>query len=399
MSSFADYDTTDLCRTRLRDLDLSHNSLTSVRNIDWLPSLTTLDLSSNEIGRLDAASSLISLRALRLSGNRLDGLDLTPFPSVNLVYLDQNHLSRISGLEKCHNLEVLSVREQTPGTGNDFGFALDIDLGLVKDVRKVFLSSNKLSSQSLSPSAPLLRLQLLDMAACTLQTLPDDFASSFPNLKVLNLNFNSVTEIEPLVGMNCLARLSVSGNRLARMRRVCQVLSRLGRTVKGSACSLRKLDIRGNPLTVGFYPPALTGKGTNTDRKKLKAQERAVVRQQQSSRDLSDALADLGHEDHMSHPVTWEESQHDREIEIDDPFTLPPADPQADEKYLIHLDRATRLRRRVLELLLYAGTSGSLHTLDGLELRPSLGEDCLDMNTAWAKLEHLGVLRRKAITN
>lgn len=384
---------------RLRDLDLSHNCLTSVRNVEWLPSLITLDLSANQITRFESAASLISLRALRLSGNRLDHFDVENFSSVSLLYLDQNCLSNIAGLEHCHNLEVLSIREQTSSSGEDQSLALKLDLGLVKDIRKLFLSSNKLANECLSPSAPLLQLQLLDVAACTLHALPREFASNFPNLKVLNMNFNSVGGLEPLVGMNCLSRLSMVSNRLSRMRRICQILSRLGRTGRGTQCSLRKLDIRGNPLTVGFYPPALTGNGTNSDRKKLKDQERAVTRQQENRQDLSDALADLGNNDHMAQAVTWEDgAKADREVEINDPFTVPPADPQADTKFLSRLDQATRLRRKVLELLLYAGTGGSLHTLDGLELRPSLGSDSSDMSQAWAKLEELGVLRRKAIT-
>lgn len=327
-------------------------------------------------------------------------IDVKNFSSVSLLYLDQNCLSGIAGLEKCLNLEVLSLREQSHSSESGSGGRLDVDLGLVKDIRKVFLSSNQLSTRSLSPSVPLLRLQLLDIASCALHALPSDFASSFPNLKVLNLNFNSVTELEPLVGMNCLARLMMVGNRLARMRRICQILSRMGRTGKGNACSLRKLDIRGNPLTVGFYPPALTGSGKDAERKKLKDQGPAVARSQESRRDLSDALGDLDRRDQVTQAVFWEEgAKDDRDIEVNDPFTVPVADPQADLKYLVHLDRPTRMRRRVLELLLYAGTSGSLHTLDGLELRPSLGEDCPDMGKAWDKLEELGVLRRKAITN
>lgn len=374
--------------------------MTSARNVEWLPSLATLDLSANQLSRFESPTSLISLRALKLSGNRLDALDVQNFSSVNLLYLDQNCLSTIAGLEHCHNLEVLSVREQTPVTRDDPDFALNIDLGLVKDIRKVFLSSNKLSRGSITPSTPLLRLQLLDIAACALNALPAEFSSRFPNLKVLNMNFNSVTELEPLVGMNCLSRLAVAGNRLARMRRVCQILSRLGRTSKGNPCSLRKLDMRGNPLTIGFYPPALTGNGSNADRKKLKDQANAVIPQEDNRQDLSDALADLDHNDHVSHAVTWDEgSKPDRDVEVNDPFTLPPADARADEKYLLRLDRATRMRRSVQELLLYAGTSGSLHNLDGLELRPSLGENNPDMGQAWAKLEELGVLRRKTITN
>lgn len=374
--------------------------MTSVRNIEWLPSLTTLDLSANQIPRLEASASLISLRALRISGNRLDRFDVKNFSSVSLLYLDQNRLSTIAGLEHCLNLEVLSLREQSSPSDNGSSFALDLDLGCVKDVRKLFLSSNKLSSGCLSPSAPLLQLQLFDLAACTLNGLPSDFASNFPNVKVLNMNFNSLIELEPLVGMKCLSRLSIVGNRLARMRRICQILSRLGRAGRGNPCSLRKLDIRGNPLTIGFYPPALTGNGTNADRKKLKDQGKAVIRQQENRHDLSDALADLDQNDQMTQAVTWEDGvKGERDVEVNDPFTLPSADPAADAKYLGRLDQATRLRRSVLELLLYAGTSGSLHTLDGLELRPSLGEDSPDMAKAWSKLEELGVLRRKAITH
>ncbi|KAJ5993542.1 hypothetical protein N7451_009266 [Penicillium sp. IBT 35674x] len=386
--------------TRLRDLDLSHNCLTSVRNTEWLPSLATLDVSANQITQFEASTSLISLRALKLSANRLSALDLKNFSSLSLLYADHNGLSTITGLEHCHNLEVLSIREQTKMGDGGSRITLDLDLGSAKDIRKVFLSSNKLASRCLSPSSPLLRLQLLDIAACTLPALPGTFASSFPNLKVLNMNFNSLSELEPLVGMHCLARLTMVGNRLSRMRRICQILSRLGRTGRGNPCSLRKLDIRGNPLTVGFYPPAVTGNGTNFERKKVKDQEKTVAPLQENRQDLADALADVDPNDHVTQPVIWDDSaKSDRESEINDPLTLPPADPQADEKYLHHLDRATRLRRRVLELLLYAGTSGSLQTLDGLDLRPVLGDDSSDMGQAWNKLEELGVLRRKAITD
>ncbi|KAJ5894764.1 hypothetical protein N7495_006455 [Penicillium taxi] len=353
----------------------------------------TLDLSANSIERFEVSASLISLRTLKLSENCLGSFDLKDFSSVNLLYLDQNCLSNIIGLEHCQNLDVLSLREQTQSSGVASELTLDIDLGLVKDVRKVFLSSNRLSPRCLSPSLPLLRLQLLDIASCTLSSLPSDFSTNFANVKVLNMNFNSLTDLEALVGMNCLSRLMMAGNRLARMRRVCQILSRLGRTSQVKQCSLRKLDIRGNPLTVGFYPPALTGNGAKTARKETK-EDKAIS--QDGRQDLSEALANLDQNDHTQ-PVIWDNGANTIDLDINDPSTLAPADPQADQKYLIHLDRTTRLRRRVLELLLYAGTGGSLQVLDGLDLRPSLGEECLDMASAWNRLEKIGVLRRKAI--
>ncbi|PWY68457.1 hypothetical protein BO70DRAFT_417431 [Aspergillus heteromorphus CBS 117.55] len=382
--------------TRLQDLDLSHNELASVYNIDLLPALSALDLSFNQLNELETTVSLLGLRSLKLSNNIFRMLNVSAFPSLNLLYVDQNFLGTVSGLEQCHCLEVFSAREQM-ASGDTSGF-FDVDLGLVKDLRKAFLSSNKLSLQSLSPSAPLLGLQLLDIASCSLQGLPADFASSFPNMVVLNLNFNSLTGVGELAGLKCLSRLTAAGNKITRLRRLCQVLSRIGRSNKGKVCSLRKVDIRGNPLTVRFYPPAVIGNG-KANTKKLKGKEELGLRHTLSL-DIPSALAEFKHNGDMTHPHALGDDEPlspTKEVEVNDPYTLPPADPLADQKYLSHLDEPTRLRRRIFELMLYAGTGGSIRLLDGLELRPSIDEGS-DMDHAWAKLEKLGVLKRKAIT-
>ncbi|PYI11493.1 hypothetical protein BO78DRAFT_466578 [Aspergillus sclerotiicarbonarius CBS 121057] len=388
-----DFSRADL--TRLHDLDLSHNHLGSIYNIDCLPSLSALNLSFNRLTEIETTTPLPSLRSLKLSNNILHTLDIGAFPSLNLLYVDQNCLSSVSGLEQCRYLEVFSAREQRSDDINrDF---FDVDLGLVKDLRKAFLSSNKLSLQSLSPSTPLLSLQLLDIASCSLQGLPIDFASSFPNVVVLNLNFNSLTGVNELAGMKCLSRLTAAGNNLTRLRRLCQVLSHIGRTSKGKACSLQKVDIRSNPLTVRFYPSVIrNGKETA---KKLKMKEELGHRHHVGL-DIPSALAEFGRSGEMTHFDAVNEDDIPspaKEIEVDDPYTLPPADPLADQRYLTHLDEPTRLRRRIFELMLYAGTGGSIRLLDGLELRPSIDEGS-DMDRAWAKLEKLGVLKKKAIT-
>lgn len=382
--------------------------MTSVTHLDSLPSLETLNLSSNKINRIDASTPLRNLNSLKLSNNCLNTFDISFLPSLTLLYLDQNFLSTVSGLERCDHLEVLSIREQML-EGNEEGVSyLDLDIGLVKDIRKVFLSSNRLSPLVLSPSAPLLSLQLLDVASCALDGLPTEFAVNFPNLKVLNLNFNSLAGIEELVGMNCLSRLAAAGNRIARMRKLCQVLSRIGKATKGDACSLQKVDLRGNPLTVGFYPPPVTGSGKNgEEKKKVKPKAERRSRKKKVGADFPTVLADLGlstDDMNMKHPATWGEEEEDdvvhteHNVEFNDPYMLPPADPQADKKYLSHLDDSTKLRRRVLELMLYAGSGGSITFLDGLELHPDLGKKGSDMNRAWEKLEELGVLRRRRIT-
>ncbi|KAB8238057.1 uncharacterized protein BDW43DRAFT_297010 [Aspergillus alliaceus] len=383
---------------RLQELDLSHNQLISIRNLETLSALSTLDLSFNQLARVAPSASMPYLSSLRLSSNQLHSLDVEAFPSLSLLYLDHNYLFTVSGLAQCPDLEVFSAREQMNTRDHNGGF-FDVDLGLVKDVRKVFLSCNKLSLQCLSPSTPLSGLQLLDIASCNIQSLPADFALNFPNVRVLNLNFNSLAGINELAGLNCLSRLALAGNCIARLRRLCQVLSRIGRTNKAKVSTLQKVDVRGNPLTVRFYPPAITGGGKVSDSESLTVEDKPIQREQVGL-DIQSVLAEFGQAENVDRSVLNEnddEPTSEKDVTIDDPYTLPPADPKADQRYLSHLDDPTRLRRRVFELMLYAGTGGSLKILDGLHLRPSL-EPGSDMDHAWKKLEKLGVLKRKAIT-
>ncbi|KAE8316225.1 hypothetical protein BDV41DRAFT_529374 [Aspergillus transmontanensis] len=383
---------------RLEELDLSHNQLMSIQNIESLSALSNLDLSFNQLARVAPSAPMPHLSSLRLSSNQLHSLDVTAFPSLTLLYLDHNYLFTVSGLEHCAGLDVFSAREQMNTSDHNGGF-FDVDLGLVKDVRKVFLSCNKLSLQCLSPSNPLSGLQLLDVASCNIQSLPADFALSFPNIRVLNLNFNSLAGINELAGLNCLSRLTIASNCIVRLRRLCQVLSRIGRTNKNKVSTLQKVDVRGNPLTVRFYPPAVTGSGRVGDAKDLKVEDEPSQREQ-AGLDIQSVLAEFGHAENSERSIVHDQDDEpiaEKDIEINDPYTLPPADPQADQKYLSHLDEPTRLRRRVFELMLYAGTGGSLKFLDGLQLRPTL-EPGSDMDHAWNKLEKLGVLKRKAIT-
>lgn len=390
-----------LDRPRLSELDLSHNRLTSVRNVDSLRSLETLNLSFNQISHISNSEAISNLHSLKLSNNRLSGLSTTFFPSLKLLYVDHNRLSTILGLDYCDKLETLSAREQVV-ENNDICF--ELDLSQIPDIRKLYLSSNRLSSKCLSPSKPLLSLQLLDIASCHIKTLPGEFALNFPNVKVLNLNFNSLTSIEEIANMKCLSRLGAAGNRINRLRRLCQVLSSLGRSTKGVGCTLQKVDLRGNPLTVRFYPPPITGRGRDKIRdkdeiKKLKDQPHSTNDKKRLGT-LTDILGEIGPLENIANPTTWDDDDNEideRDMEINDPYTLPEADPQADAKYLSHLDESTRLRRRVLELMLYAGSGGSIKYLDGLLLRPSL-ESNPDVDRAWSKLEELGVLRKKAIT-
>jgi protein NUD1 len=375
---------------------MSNNKLIEVRNIEYLPALQSLDLSSNQINRV-YPGPLRNLRSLKLSNNRLLAFDVDGFPSLRLLYLDKNCLSTIDGLDKCHHLETLSVREQAPLQVDDGAASyFDIDLNALKDIRKLFLSSNRLAERVLSPSRPLLTLQLLDAASCALPSLPSHFGTTFPNLRVLNLNFNALSSVEALAGMNGLSRLTLVGNRIGKLRKFCQVLNRLGRTGTSGPSSVKTVDLRGNPLTVGFYPPPISGSGRGGgNNKPLESNpdaERGVQSEQRST-----ALASFGHCVDIAGPedlFDCDKIEGWNDMEIDDPYTVPPADMEADQKYLSSLDESTKLRRMAVELMLYTGTGGAIQVLDGLALRSVLERGGTDVDRVWGKLEELGVLKK-----
>ncbi|WEW56898.1 Protein nud1 [Emydomyces testavorans] len=393
---------------RLKQLDLAGNEISNIANIDSLSALETLDLRHNKIQSFNPQGSLQHLQSLKLSHNHLQDLDLAVFPALQLLYVDCNHLSTIRNLEMCQCLDTVSIREQTNflECGDPpYPLAVGFDMSANTAIRKVYLSCNKLSSDFLVPASPNPTLQFMDLASCGLEELPPGFGTSFPNLRSLNLNFNALSDVRSLDGICRLSRLSLVGNRISRLRQLCQVL----RLVGGREGCLTKVDLRGNPLTVGFYPSPVFGNGKSiqrgSDRGHNRRKMHQLVKRSDSENNGDDALAPLGGCADIARAGSGEHAslirpeEEEVEIEIDDPYTVPPASSAADEKYLVHLDEATRLRRRVVELMIHAATSSRLKMLDGLEVRSSgEGEQeavGLKKDWVWKRLVELGVLKKR----
>lgn len=161
-----------------------------------------------------------------------------------------------------------------------------------------------------------------------------------PNVRVLNLNLNAVRDLRPLLGIKRLGKLSLAGNRLARLRRNLAVLSQLK--------TLRELDLRENPFAVGFYLPAAENRVATVN-------------------------------------ANPEEAEEDR-----DAYVLPRGDVERDRQYLARLDEDTKLRRRVYEMLL-ANSCKELRTLDGMEFDR---ERVLVKDEIWDRLLSLRILKK-----
>lgn len=267
-----------------------------------------------------------------ISRNKLEVLDVRSFPSLKQLNADSNFLESIDGVEKLSQLTSMSARGQICSTKHDSTALINTNA----DLHNLYLSSNSISSLSLHMD--FLNLQTLELSSTGLQELPATFGQQAPNVRVLNLNFNRLDDLRPLLNIKRLTTLLVAGNRLSRLRKSFAVLSKLS--------SLTKLDLRNNPLTVGFYAPVV---------------ETRLVRQR-----VNDLPSDL------------------------DPHALPCADKKTDQQYASRLDEDTMLKRKVYEMML-ANACVHLRSLDGL---PFCGDEVLTKDRTWDRLIDLGVVRK-----
>lgn len=290
---------------RLTTLHLEGNKIQKIENLHELSSLSHLCLKGNRLTEFAPIESL-PLKHLVISDNKLKSLDLTAMPHLHLVYADRNRLTTVTGLRRARHLDSLSLREQ--GGSKPFDLSM---LNEAYEVRKLFLSGNRIGSFSLSRD--FLNLQTLDLANCGLQHLPDDLGQMLPNLRVLNLNFNGLADISGLMGIARLKRLHLAGNRFATvdLKSLIRVLADFP--------WLTEVDLRGTPLTHGFYPSM-----------------HAVVRKEKDETQPSI-----------------------------DPFKLTNADVARDATFCGLLDMDTRIERRTYERKLVRGCK-QLQQLDGL---------------------------------
>lgn len=372
--------------TRLTHLDLSCNKLTNVVNLHYLPALTYLDLSSNDLARFEPSRPLLKLTTLKLSSNNLSSLKLDLFPSLQTLYLDNNSFHTIDGLSTARHLEILSVRAQKSSSAvapqsNSSSNIVTTILSTPSDVRKLYLSMNALPQShhgTLPPiTYPLLSLQYLDLASCGISDLPFEFGPHLPNLRVLNLNFNAIKDLNPLIGIVRLNKLLVVGNRIQRLRKSVRVLEMIGGR---NGSSLTKVDFRGNQVVAGFYWVGDLWRGQkrscdSNDRKSSKTSNADVnigldyfdpifERTLQCQHDQQHQSRN--HDLDKSNDVETKPQSPRIQLSHEDPYILPSQSPTKDLSYFATLDRATRLKRRIWEALLSEKLPG-LKEVDGLK--------------------------------
>lgn len=311
-----DFDGTAL--ERLTTLDLEGNMIGRIENLSELSSLSYLNLSENKLVEFAPAAS-IPLKTLMISDNKLRKLDVSAMQRLQLLCADRNRLTTVYGLERTSRLDSLSLKEQ--GGSQPFDMAT---LARAYEVRKLFLSGNRLGA--FTPPRDFLNLQLLDLANCGLQHLPDNMGDMMPNLRVLNLNFNGLSDISGILGIPRLKRLFLAGNRFIDLKPLLKILAEFPWLVE--------VDLRDTFVTQGFYPTVQRVVHKDTEIQQRHHQQRAQP------------------------PST-------------DPFKLPDSDPSRDAKFCRLLDMDTRIQRRTYERKIIKACA-QLLKLDGLPVNKKI---------------------------
>ena len=330
----------------LTKLDLSDNQVTTVRHLDKLQSLNELVLDGNNLKTgLHANRDMPRLISLSMRHCKIEDMDVSAFTNLKYLTVDDNRLYNITGISKLKNLLTLSMERQSLPNGTQLSI-LDQPL----EARTLRLSGT--SIQSLSLQTSFLSVRHLELASTGLHELPEDFGIRMPNLRTLNLNYNNLKDIRPILNIQHLETLSVCGSRLHRLRKTVATFAKM--------TALKKLDLRDNPLTQGFYPNAAATLSRNL----------SIVRRLPAY-DIDEDEDVLGQE---------QPSQYD----------FPAAHPDQDQQHLSRLDEDTKLRRRVYEMLV-AHSCGGLDVLDGLVLDRA---ESARRDAIWMRLGELGIIRR-----
>lgn len=220
-----------LFRKRLTELDLRGNDIEIVSGIENLPSLINLNLDQNSLDSLNipTGTRLDAIRCIKLTQNYFETFDVSQFPNLRILYMDNNRLGGIEGLTRAKNLDAISIREQEHD-----GRECTLKFERMYEARKIYLSGNPL--RNLSFKLDFLNLQYLELASGQLTTLPKDFGYLVSNTRVLNLNNNAISDLRPLMGIVRLKKLLLVGNRVKSVKKIAAVL--------GYFPSLSFLDLR-----------------------------------------------------------------------------------------------------------------------------------------------------------
>jgi Leucine-rich repeat (LRR) protein len=97
---------------RVTHLHLQSKRIRHIENLDQCTNLKVLYLYDNQIDEIKNLEFASIVQYLLLQNNKIKEIPHLPMPSLRKLYLDENEIEYVSGLEECERLEELHVRDQ-----------------------------------------------------------------------------------------------------------------------------------------------------------------------------------------------------------------------------------------------------------------------------------------------
>lgn len=174
---------------RVTHLHLQGKRLRKIEGLDQCTNLKVLYLYDNAIDEIENVDHATILQYLLLQNNRIKSIPPLPMPSLTKLYLDENEISLVSGLEECTKLEELHVAKQRLPAYT----SLEWDIGSLEAIGRT-LQALEISGNAIQRLRPFIILR---------------------NLRKLFASDNDVTdlsEIEAIVGLSFLSEANFLGN-------------------------------------------------------------------------------------------------------------------------------------------------------------------------------------------
>ncbi|MDR1643934.1 MAG: leucine-rich repeat domain-containing protein, partial [Clostridiales bacterium] len=172
--------------TRLREVNLTRNSIKDLKPFSGLNDLSSLDLSRNDISDITPISNLTNLTTL---------------------ILWKNNISDISPIANLKNLTELDI---------DFNPVADIS-PIFKLIKLTFLSLS--SIQNITDFSFITKFSNLRILSLNETAISDiHFLSGLENMALLYLNDNQIEDISPLSNLTNLSHLELENNQITNIR-------------------------------------------------------------------------------------------------------------------------------------------------------------------------------------
>ena len=243
----------------LRDINLSNNYIDSI-DVKGLSNLSRIVLKANRIKSMKDVDLPSTITNLDISNNELSGaIDLSQFQNLSAIYIHTNSAMtslKLADLSKLLHMDISDTSIYSPDSITDGTNKLSSVSNQLKSLAvNGFTWSDTLKNLIIANAGTLENLQIGRTGITNIDFLTSN-ASSFTNLRILNLGVNDLKTLD-LTGLNKLEEILLDSCNLSSLnignkgivKRLYLGNNKLTSFDTNGYTSLEYLDLHQNPLT------------------------------------------------------------------------------------------------------------------------------------------------------